>query len=119
MNESLVWHFELRGQSGDSRTKNTQQQLSVPLIDGSTKNQVNSIFCYIHQMAALQLLQQRSSPNSKPMTHFIAQKPVTHFTARKVYDHFHSTKSARACAPPILLACHECNLQSNADTRQF
>ncbi|GBM60547.1 hypothetical protein AVEN_274325-1, partial [Araneus ventricosus] len=76
--------------------KNTQQ-LSVPLIDGSTKYQVNSIFCYIHQMAARQLLQQRSSPNSKPMTHFIAQKacdtfhstkPVTHFTAPKVYDHF-------------------------------
>ncbi|GBM20977.1 hypothetical protein AVEN_9682-1 [Araneus ventricosus] len=43
------------------------------------KNQVNSIFCYIHQMTARQLLQQRSSPNSKP---------VTHFTARKVYDHF-------------------------------
>ncbi|GBN52347.1 hypothetical protein AVEN_70574-1 [Araneus ventricosus] len=60
-----------------TRTKNTQQ-LSVPLIDGSTKDQVNSIFCYIHQMAALQLLQQCSSPNSKP---------VTHFTARKVYDH--------------------------------
>ncbi|GBM31666.1 hypothetical protein AVEN_101284-1 [Araneus ventricosus] len=39
-------------------------------------------------MAALQLLQQRISPNSKPMTHFIAQKPVTHCTARKVYDHF-------------------------------
>ncbi|GBM34664.1 hypothetical protein AVEN_122058-1 [Araneus ventricosus] len=30
-------------------------------------------------MAALQLLQQRSSPNSKP---------VTHFTVRKVHDHF-------------------------------
>ncbi|GBM98790.1 hypothetical protein AVEN_123099-1 [Araneus ventricosus] len=30
-------------------------------------------------MTARQLLQQRSSPNSKP---------VTHFTARKVYDHF-------------------------------
>ncbi|GBM96697.1 hypothetical protein AVEN_171873-1 [Araneus ventricosus] len=30
-------------------------------------------------MATRQLLQQRSSPNSKP---------VTHFTARKVYDHF-------------------------------
>ncbi|GBM29512.1 hypothetical protein AVEN_212241-1 [Araneus ventricosus] len=37
------------------------------------KNQVNSIFCYIHQMAAPQLLQQRSSPNSKPVTHFTAQ----------------------------------------------
>ncbi|GBM55347.1 hypothetical protein AVEN_252711-1 [Araneus ventricosus] len=36
--------------------------------------------------------QQRSSPNSKPMTHFIAQKPVTHFTARKVYDHFIAQK---------------------------
>ncbi|GBN50215.1 Extracellular sulfatase Sulf-1 [Araneus ventricosus] len=65
--------FLSRRQSGDSRTKNTQQQLSVPLIDGSTKYQVNSIFCYIHQMAARQLLQQRISPNSKPMTHFTAQ----------------------------------------------
>ncbi|GBO33337.1 hypothetical protein AVEN_149716-1 [Araneus ventricosus] len=60
-------------QSGDSRTKNTQQQVSVPPIDSSTKYQVNSIFCYIHQMAARQLLQQRSSPNSKPVTHFTAQ----------------------------------------------
>ncbi|GBM98548.1 hypothetical protein AVEN_2214-1 [Araneus ventricosus] len=65
--------FLSRRQSGDSRTKNTQQQLSVPLIDGSTKDQVNSIFCYIHQMAALQLLQPRISHNSKPMTHFTAQ----------------------------------------------
>ncbi|GBO46998.1 hypothetical protein AVEN_237955-1 [Araneus ventricosus] len=56
-----------------------QQQLSASLIDGSTKNQVESIFFYIHQMATLQLLQQRSSPNSQLMTHF---------TARKVYDHF-------------------------------
>ncbi|GBN67831.1 hypothetical protein AVEN_213657-1 [Araneus ventricosus] len=39
-------------------------------------------------MAARQLLQQRSSPNSKPVTHFTAQKSMTHFTARKVYDHF-------------------------------
>ncbi|GBN79278.1 hypothetical protein AVEN_223687-1 [Araneus ventricosus] len=32
-----------------------------------------AIFCYIHQMAERQLLQQRISPNSKPMTHFTAQ----------------------------------------------
>ncbi|GBL87463.1 hypothetical protein AVEN_264960-1 [Araneus ventricosus] len=80
--------FYPRRQSGDSRTKNTQQQLSVPLIDGSIKNQVNSIFCYIHQMAALKLLQQRNSPNSKPMTHFIAQKPVSHFIAQNPVSHF-------------------------------
>ncbi|GBM60156.1 hypothetical protein AVEN_147481-1 [Araneus ventricosus] len=61
---------------GDSRTKNPQQQLSVPLIDGSTKNQVNSIFCYIHQMAALQLLQQHSSPNSKACDTFHSTKSV-------------------------------------------
>ncbi|GBO23971.1 hypothetical protein AVEN_232144-1 [Araneus ventricosus] len=39
-------------------------------------------------MAALQLLQQCSSPNSKPMDTFHSTKPVMHFTARKVYNHF-------------------------------
>ncbi|GBM92530.1 hypothetical protein AVEN_177959-1 [Araneus ventricosus] len=43
-------------------------------------------------MAALQLLQQRSSPNSKPMTHFIAQKPVAHFIAKKPVAHFIAKK---------------------------
>ncbi|GBL77868.1 hypothetical protein AVEN_143210-1 [Araneus ventricosus] len=60
-------------QSGDYRTKYTQHLLSVPLLDGSTKNHINSIFRYVHQMAALQLLQQRSAPNSKSLTYFIAQ----------------------------------------------
>ncbi|GBN34356.1 hypothetical protein AVEN_236846-1 [Araneus ventricosus] len=55
--------------------KNKQHLLSVPLLDGSTKNHINSIFCYIQQMAALQLLQQRSCPSSKSMTHFTAQSP--------------------------------------------
>ncbi|GBO45969.1 hypothetical protein AVEN_2711-1 [Araneus ventricosus] len=52
-----------------------QHLLSIPQLDGSTKNHVNSIFCYIHQMAAPPLLQQCSSPNSKSMMHFIAQNP--------------------------------------------
>ncbi|GBM20808.1 hypothetical protein AVEN_108257-1 [Araneus ventricosus] len=36
-------------------------------------------------MAARQLLQQRNSPNSKSVTHFIAQKPVTHFIAQSLH----------------------------------
>ncbi|GBM11209.1 hypothetical protein AVEN_133936-1 [Araneus ventricosus] len=50
-----------------------QHLLSVPLLDGITKNHINSIFSCIHQMAALQLLQQRSSSISKSMVHIIAQ----------------------------------------------
>ncbi|GBO17224.1 hypothetical protein AVEN_14486-1 [Araneus ventricosus] len=89
--------FLSRRQKVVTRGQKNTQQLSVPLKDGSTKYHVNSIFCDIHQMAALQVLQQRISPNSKSMTHFIAQKAcdtfhstksMTHFTARKVYDHF-------------------------------
>ncbi|GBM82765.1 hypothetical protein AVEN_272321-1 [Araneus ventricosus] len=48
--------------SGNYRTKYTQHIPSVPLIDGSTKNHIISIFCYIHQMAARQLLQQPALP---------------------------------------------------------
>ncbi|GBL69502.1 hypothetical protein AVEN_148750-1 [Araneus ventricosus] len=44
--------------------KNTQHLLSVPPPDGST---TNSIYFYIHQMAAPQLLHQ-ALPNSKSMT---------------------------------------------------
>ncbi|GBO07036.1 hypothetical protein AVEN_258301-1 [Araneus ventricosus] len=44
--------------------KNTQPLLSVPLLDGSTKN---SIYFYIQQMAAPQLLHQALT-NSKSMT---------------------------------------------------
>ncbi|GBN74059.1 hypothetical protein AVEN_242893-1, partial [Araneus ventricosus] len=79
-------------QSGDSRTKNTQEQLSVPLLDGSTTNYINSILCYIRQMAALQLLQQRSSLNSKSMTHFLAQSPhvPAHKQSGEQYAHMHA-----------------------------
>ncbi|GBN10174.1 hypothetical protein AVEN_253402-1 [Araneus ventricosus] len=49
--------------------KNTQHLLSVPLLDGSTKN---SIYFYIQQMVAPQLLHQ-ALPNSKSVTHFTAQ----------------------------------------------
>ncbi|GBL85280.1 hypothetical protein AVEN_222745-1 [Araneus ventricosus] len=66
-------------QCGDYRTKNTQLELSLSLLDDSPANYINSIFCYIRQMAALQLLQQRSCHNSKSMTLFIAQN--LHVTA--------------------------------------
>ncbi|GBO28204.1 hypothetical protein AVEN_145788-1 [Araneus ventricosus] len=55
----------------------------------STTNYINSIFCYIHQTEALQLLQHFSSPNSQVCDAF-------HST--KVYDAFHSIKPARASA---------------------
>ncbi|GBM94845.1 hypothetical protein AVEN_201449-1 [Araneus ventricosus] len=64
--------------------KNTQRLLSVPLLDGSTKN---FIYFYIHQTAAPQLLHQ-ALPNSKFMT----------ISQHKVCDALHSTKPARACA---------------------
>ncbi|GBM33536.1 hypothetical protein AVEN_197296-1, partial [Araneus ventricosus] len=74
-----------RRQSGNSRTKNTQQQPSVPLLDGSTTNYINSIFSCIHQMAALQLLQHCSSPIQKSVTHFTTQKSMTHFIAQNLH----------------------------------
>ncbi|GBN95736.1 hypothetical protein AVEN_47647-1 [Araneus ventricosus] len=66
--------------SGDP--KNTQHPLSVPLLDGSTKHPINSIYYYVQQMAALQLLHQ-ALPHSKSMTHFIAQILHLHMPALK------------------------------------
>ncbi|GBO24156.1 hypothetical protein AVEN_199866-1 [Araneus ventricosus] len=55
--------------------KNTQHPPSVHTTRWQhQKNHINSIFCYVHQMAAPQLLQQRSFPNSKSMTYFTAQR---------------------------------------------
>ncbi|GBN87598.1 hypothetical protein AVEN_211872-1 [Araneus ventricosus] len=65
--------------SGDYRTNYTRHLLSVPLLDGRITNDINSIFCYIRQMAALQ------NSYSKQFSHF------------KVYDTSLSTKPARAC----------------------
>ncbi|GBO20018.1 hypothetical protein AVEN_14435-1 [Araneus ventricosus] len=58
--------------SGDSRTKNTQQLLSVPLLDGSTKNHI--IHLLLH------------SPDDSSTT-----PTATQLSQFKVYDTFHST----------------------------
>ncbi|GBO04604.1 hypothetical protein AVEN_186345-1 [Araneus ventricosus] len=63
-----------RRQSGDSRTKNTQQ-LSVSPIDGSTQistGQFHLSCCYLPDGTTTPT--ERSSPNSKPVTHFTARK---------------------------------------------
>ncbi|GBN47524.1 hypothetical protein AVEN_183473-1 [Araneus ventricosus] len=67
-----------------TRTKNTQQQLSFPLLDGSTTNQI--------PFSATSDRWQQEKSYSKQLSHF------------KVYDAFHSTKSARACAQTIVAA---------------
>ncbi|GBM68573.1 hypothetical protein AVEN_229740-1 [Araneus ventricosus] len=63
--------------------KNTQYILSVPLLDDST---TNSIYFYIHQMAAPQLLHQ-ALPNSSL---YHSSKSVTHFTAQSLHMPVHT-----------------------------
>ncbi|GBN80553.1 hypothetical protein AVEN_86411-1 [Araneus ventricosus] len=49
--------------------KNTQQLLSVPLIDGSTTNHINFNFCYIRQMAAPQNTYSKQLSHSKSFSY--------------------------------------------------
>ncbi|GBN77498.1 hypothetical protein AVEN_256486-1 [Araneus ventricosus] len=87
--------------------KNTQQHLlSVPLLDGSTKN---SIYFYIQQMAATQLTP--ISPKFKVYVHFIAQSLRKHINLRICTQHTYrfldiqiiSRKKGCSCSAPY---CH-------------
>ncbi|GBN14192.1 hypothetical protein AVEN_170126-1 [Araneus ventricosus] len=49
--------------------KNTQQLLSVPLIDDSTTNHINFNFCYIRQMAAPQNTYSKQLSHSKSISY--------------------------------------------------
>ncbi|GBN04011.1 hypothetical protein AVEN_257597-1 [Araneus ventricosus] len=54
-------------------------------------------------MAAIQLLLQRSSPNSKPVTHFAARKVYVHFIAQSLHVPAHQQSGQQSAH---MLAAH-------------